>query len=251
MPRNSLYTGKVFHKRHAPFEHAFTYRVFTLLIDLDDLPDFSKRMKFFSYNKFNLFSLHDKDHGPQDGSPLRPWIEAAAKAKDIDLEGGEIYMLVFPRILGYVFNPLTVYFCYDKDGNLKAALHQVKNTFGEQHGYLLSVETNTTVYKQECEKVFHVSPFIHMDCEYKFRFLEPEEKLDFAIHQFQPAGKILTATWEGERTDLTDKNLLKTFITHPLLTLKIIGGIHWEALKLWIKGAKYIRKPEPPAEDMS
>lgn len=251
MPRNSLYIGKVFHKRHMPFEHAFTYRVFTLLLDLDDVPNLSKRIKFFSFNRFNLFSIHEKDHANRDGKPIRPWIEEAAKAKNIDLSNGKIYMLVFPRILGYVFNPITVYFCYGSDQKLKAVLHQVKNTFGEQHGYLLPVEAEQPLIKQECEKIFHVSPFIHMDCEYKFRFAEPEEKLDFAIHQFQPEGKILTATWEGQRKDLNDKHLLKTLVTHPLLTLKIIVGIHWEALKLWIKGAKYISKPEPPTNAVS
>ena len=251
MPHNCLYIGKVFHKRHAPFEHAFTYRVYTFLLDIDDLENLSNRLKYFSLNRFNLFSIYNKDHASRDGQAIRPWIEKAATAKNIDLQGGKIYMLTFARVLGYAFNPLTVYFCYDKDGTLKAMMHQVKNTFGEQHGYLLPVEKNKPLIKQQCQKIFHVSPFIHMDCEYKFRFAEAEEMLDFAIHQFQPEGKLLTATWDGQRIELTDKNLLKTFFTHPLLTLKVIGGIHWEALRLWMKGAKYINKPEPPEKAVS
>lgn len=247
MPRNSLYIGKVFHKRHIPFEHAFTYRVFTLLLDLDNLPE----LKTLSFNRFNIFSLYNRDHGKRDGSELRPWIENAAKDKNIDVTGGKIFMLTFPRVLGYVFNPITLYYCYDKNQNLKAVMHQVKNTFGEQHGYMLPVEETSEPHNQKCEKVFHVSPFIQMDCEYKFRFKSPEDTLDFSIHQFTPDGKILTATWDGQRHDLTDGALLKTLLTHPLLTLKIIIAIHWEALKLWIKGAKYISKPPPPKQEIS
>ena len=250
MPHNSLYTGKVFHKRHTPFEHAFTYRVFTLLLDIDDLDEIPKKIRIFSHNRFNIFSLYDKDHGQRDGTPLRQWIERAAQQKNIDLSGGKIYMLTFPRIFGYAFNPITIYFCYDKNRALKAVLHQVKNTFGEQHSYFLPVE-NDGMIKQEAKKVFHVSPFIHMDCEYNFRFEAPEDRLNFAIHQFTADGKILTATWDGQRRDLTTAALLKTLITHPLLTLKIIGGIHWEALKLWIKGAKYIPKPDTPPHEIS
>ena len=247
MPHSCLYIGNVFHKRHIPFEHDFTYKVFTLLLDIDELP----KLKVFSHNRFNLFSLFDKDHGPRDGSTLRPWIEEAANNKNIDIQGGKIFMLTFPRILGYAFNPLTVYFCTDKTGTLKAVMHQVKNTFDEQHSYFLPVEKNQGVIKQEQDKVFHVSPFIHMDCQYRFRFNMPEDTLDFSIHQFTEDGKILTATWDGERAALSDKTLLKTVITHPLLTLKVIIGIHWEALRLVLKGAKYISKPQPPANPIS
>ena len=251
MPENCIYIGKVFHKRHIPFEHAFTYRVFTLLIDIDDLPALSKRLKTFAFNRFNVFSLYNKDHAKRDGSDIRPWIETAAKEKNIDIKGGKIFMLAFPRILGYVFNPITLFFCYDRNEKLKAVLHEVKNTFGGQHGYLLPVEETTGTLKQECEKIFHVSPFIHMDCTYKFRLKEPEEFLDFSIHQFTTDEKILTATWDGNRIALSDKNLLKTLITHPLLTLKIIMGIHWQAFKLWTKGAKYISSPPLPKRDIS
>jgi len=246
-----VYIGKVYHKRHTPFVHQFTYRVFTLWLDIDALPT---NLKTFSHNRFNLFSLHNKDHGYKDGSSIRKYVEDAAKLKNIDINGGKIFMLTFPRILGYVFNPITVYFCYDQNGALKAILHQVKNTFGEQHGYMLSVnETqNAQTIKQECKKIFHVSPFIHMDCTYKFRITDPNDELNFAIHQFTDKDKkILTATWNGKRNALNDETLIKTLLTHPLLTLKIIIGIHWEALRLVLKGAKYIPKPKPPKEDIT
>lgn len=252
IPQPCIYIGGVFHKRHIPFEHAFRYRVFTLLLDIDEIPTLSKTLKTFSFNRFNLFSLHERDHGPRDGSPIRPWIEAAAQEKSINIKDGKIMMLTFPRILGYVFNPITLYFCHDKNGALKAILYQVKNTFGGQHGYMLRVAPNETIIKQECAKNFHVSPFIHMDCTYKFRLTQPAETLDFAIHQFTGENeKILTATWDGVRAPLNDKILIKTLLTHPLLTLKIITAIHWQALKLWLKGAKFIPSPPPPEKDIS
>ena len=207
-------------------------------------------LRFFSHNQWNIFSFFDKDHGPRDGTPLRPWVEKAARDKNIDLSGGKIFLLTFPRVFGYVFNPLSVYFCFDAQGMLRGVLHQVKNTFGDQHGYFLPVESPDHI-RQECQKVFHVSPFIEMECMYKFRFEVPEEHLNFAIHQFNQSGKMLTATWDGERQHLTDGAVLKTLITHPLLTVKIIVGIHWEALRLWMKGARYIPRPPPPAHDVS
>lgn len=250
MPQTSrIYIGKVFHKRHIPFEHSFTYRVFTMWLDIDNLPT---HLKTFSHNRFNLFSLFDKDHGKRDGSSIRSYVEAAAQTKGIDIQNGKIFMLTFPRILGYVFNPITVYFCYNKEHELKGILHQVKNTFGGQHGYMLPVEQLSPNIKQECEKVFHVSPFIHMDCTYKFHLQEPNETLNFAIHQFTKDNeKILTATWGGKQCPLSDSALLKTLVTHPLLTLKIIIGIHWEALLLFKKGAKYISPPPMPPKDIT
>lgn len=252
MQDNALYIGHVYHKRHQPFTHQFKYRVFTLWLDIDALPALAKRLKFFSFNRWNVTAIRNKDHARRDGSDIRPWIEEAAKDKGIDLQGGRIFMLTFPRLWGFVFNPLTIFYCYDRDSVLRGILHQVKNTFGEQHGYFLPVEeVKDDLIRQSCDKVFHVSPFIQMDCRYDFVLKEPDEKLDAAIHQFQPDGKILTATWTGRRQALTDWNVFKAVCMHPLMTLKVIAAIHWEALLLWGKGAKYISKPEPPARDVS
>lgn len=257
----ALYTGKVFHARHTPFYHKFTYRVFSLCIDLDEIEAAAKRLKFFSYNKWNILSFFDKDHGKRDGSRIRDWIENAAADKNIEIQGGKIIFLGFPRLWGYAFNPICLYYCYDRNGVLKAIMHQVKNTFGEQHGYLLEVDPNdlarpedeekTSKIAQQCDKVFHVSPFIQMDCLYKFRVTELAETFDVAIHQFTPDGKILTATWNGNERRLTDGKILKTVLLHPLMTLKVTLAIHWEALWLWTKGAKYIPKPAPPTKDVS
>ena len=253
--KSALYIGHVYHKRHQPFVHKFKYRVFTLCIELDELEEFSARSKIFSLNKWNILSLSFKNHGRRDGSAIRPWIEKAARAKKIDIEGGKIFMITFPRLWGYVFNPLTVYYCYDRDQALKGILYQVKNTFGEQHGYLLPVvekiSEDSGHISQSTQKEFYVSPFIQMDCRYDFVLKEPDDTLDIAIHQFQADGKILTATWGGVRRDLTDKELLKALILHPLMSLKIITAIHWEALWIWIKGAKFFSRPPLPNKDVS
>lgn len=248
---NSIYIGKVFHERHMPFNHKFTYNVFSVFVNIDDLPKLNSTLKYFSFNRWNVLSLYNKDHAKRDGSDIRPWIEQAGYEKGIDLKNTQIFMLGFPRLWGFVFNPITILFCYDVDNSLKAILYEVKNTFGQQHGYLEAITDDEKIIKQEAQKVFHVSPFIQMDCTYKFRLKAPDTKLDVAIHQFQPDGKILTANWNGDQKPLTDAQILKAVLTHPLMTFKVVAGIHWEALKLWIKGAKYIPKQPLPEKDVS
>lgn len=250
--KSSLYIGEVYHGRHIPFSHKFTYRVFSVLVDLDELPKLSEKLKYFSFNKWNILSFQNKDHGARDGSDIRPWIETAAEKKNIDIKGGKIFVLCFPRLWGYVFNPLSVYFCHDKEGELKAVLYQVKNTFREQHGYLLPLEkSEKKKISQATDKLFYVSPFIQMDCKYEFRVSPPEEEFHVAIHQFIEEGKILTATWSGQQKELTDKNILKTVLRFPLMTLKVILGIHYEAFHLWRKGATFYHRKPKEIEDVT
>lgn len=253
IPDSGVYFGTVYHKRHAPFEHDFRYKVFTFWLELDKLPELEHQLKRFSFNKSNLFSIHDRDHGARDGTSLRDWIEKAGAGKGLDLKDCRIFMLGFPRMWNYVFNPLTVYYCFAPGGQLRAVLHQVKNTFGDQHGYLIPVEerSKSVKVKQATQKIFHVSPFFEMDCRYEFRFTVPNDTLDFAIHQFGQDGKLLTATWDGSYEKLSDKALRKALLTNSFMTFKVIAGIHWEALKLWIKGAKYISRPTPPENDVT
>lgn len=248
----ALYKGTVFHERHKPFSHRLKYRVFSLYCNIDELPGLAKRLRFFSYNRWNILSLYDRDHGARDGGPLRPWIEKAAASKDIDLNGGTIMFCGFPRLFGYAFTPLTLFYCFDRDQKLRGIMYQVKNTFGEQHGYFLPVtEERQGRIRQKTDKIFHVSPFIHMDCTYHFRLRVPDEALQIAIHQEDAKGKLLTATWDGARYDMSDRRILAFAARQPFMTVKIIVGIHWEAFKMLFKGAKYIRKPPPPARDIS
>ena len=242
MIKNSkIYTGKVIHRRFKPKEHYFKYSVFSLLIDLDELEDIQKEISIFSYNKFNIISFFDKDHGERDSSSLKNWVYSNLKTLGIE-EEVKIKLLCYPRIFGYVFNPLSIIFVYDKNSKLIAILYEVKNTFGEQHTYVFKVEGQNKLIQNNCSKKFHVSPFIEMDCNYFFRILNPEQKLSVVIDQYDQEGKILFASQDGERSDLTSKNLMNSYLKHPLMTFKIISAIHFEAFKLWIKGIRFIKK---------
>ena len=239
---SSIYNGTVIHKRFKPKIHYFKYKVFSLLIDLSELEYLSEKIKFFSHNKFNLVSFYEKDHGNRDGSSLVSWVKKNLKDNNINSEDVKIKLLCYPRILGYVFNPLSVFYIYNIDEKLICILYEVKNTFGEQHTYIFKVDNNQNLYQHNCSKKFHVSPFIEMNCKYFFRLLKPGEKISVIIDQYQIDEKILYASQDGQRVDFNTKELIKSYLKHPLMTFKIISAIHFEAFKLWIKGIKFIKK---------
>ena len=242
MIKNSkIYTGKVIHKRFKPKEHYFKYNVFSLLIDLNELDQINKDIKFFSYNKFNIISFYDKDHGDRDGSSIKLWVKKNLKSIGIMTEDISIKLLCYPRIFGYVFNPLSTYFIYNKNSELISIFYEVKNTFGEQHTYIFKAQDEKTV-QNKCKKKFYVSPFIEMDCEYHFKTLNPREQLSVVINQNDKDGKLLFASQDGISKDFNNKNLILSYLTHPLMTFKIIGAIHYEAFKLWAKRIKLIAK---------
>jgi len=242
MIKNSLiYNGKVIHKRFKPKEHYFKYNVFSLLIDLDELDIIQNKIKIFSYNKFNIISFFDIDHGPRDGTSIRQWISKNLKDLGIHDNKIKIKLLCYPRIFGYVFNPLSVFFIYDKNLKLISIFYEVKNTFGEQHTYLFKASDDKTI-KNNCSKKFHVSPFIEMECNYYFRVLKPSDKMSVIIDQSDNNGKLLYASQDGVAKELNQKNLIISYICHPLMTFKIIAAIHFEAFKLWLKGIKFVKK---------
>lgn len=242
MIKNSkIYTGKVIHKRFKPKEHYFKYNVFSLLIDLNELEEINKYIKFFSYNKFNIISFFDKDHGDRDGSSIKLWVKKNLRNIGIMTEDISIKLLCYPRIFGYVFNPLSTYFIYNKHSELISIFYEVKNTFGEQHTYIFKAQDEKTV-QNKCKKKFYVSPFIEMDCEYHFKTLNPREQLSVVINQNDKDGKLLFASQDGISKDFNNKNLILSYLTHPLMTFKIIGAIHYEAFKLWAKRIKLIAK---------
>ena len=242
MIKNSkIYTGKVIHKRFKPKEHYFKYNVFSLLIDLNELEEINKYIKFFSYNKFNIISFYDKDHGDRDGSSIKLWVKKNLRNIGIMTEDISIKLLCYPRIFGYVFNPLSTYFIYNKHSELISIFYEVKNTFGEQHTYIFKAQDEKTV-QNKCKKKFYVSPFIEMDCEYHFKTLNPREQLSVVINQNDKDGKLLFASQDGISKDFNNKNLILSYLTHPLMTFKIIGAIHYEAFKLWAKRIKIIAK---------
>jgi len=239
---SSIYNGCVIHKRFKPKIHFFKYNVFSLLIDLSELDHLDKSIKFFSFNKFNLISFFEKDHGNRDGSSLVEWVKKNLNKNNIRSENIRIKLLCYPRIFGYVFNPLSVFYIYDIREKLISILYEVKNTFGEQHTYIFKVEDDNNLFQHNCSKKFHVSPFIEMNCNYFFRLLKPGEKISIIIDQYQTNEKILYASQDGKRANFNSKELIKSYLKHPLMTFKIISAIHFEAFKLWSKGIKFIKK---------
>jgi DUF1365 family protein len=242
MINSSIYNGQVIHKRFKPKVHSFRYDVFSLLIDLSELETLDKQVNFFSYNKFNWISFYDKDHGDRDGSSLINWVQKNLRKNNISTENIKIKILCYPRIFGFVFNPLSVFYVYNSNENLISILYEVKNTFGEQHTYIFRIEKDANLIQNNCSKKFHVSPFIQMNCNYFFRLLKPGNKISVIIDQYENEDKILYASQDGIRTDFNTKYLVKSFLNHPLMTFKIIIAIHYEAFKLWSKGIKFIKK---------
>ena len=242
MINSCIYSGSVIHKRFKPKEHFFKYKVFSLFLDLSELNELDDKLNFFSLNKFNLISFHEVDHGNRDGSSLLDWVKNNLSNNNVSTVNIRVKLLCYPRILGYVFNPLSVFFVYDQNENLISILYEVKNTFGEQHTYFFKVENQNKLIQNNCSKKFHVSPFIEMNCNYFFKILNPAQKLSVIIDQYDQKGKILFASQDGERSDLTSKNLMKSYLKHPLMTFKIISAIHFEAFKLWMKGIRFIKK---------
>jgi len=237
-----IYSGFVTHRRFKPKRHFFAYKTFSLLIDLNEIKNLDKKIKFFSYNKFNVLSFYDVDHGPRDGSSLVSWVNNRLTEAKINIESGTIKLLCYPRFFGYVFNPLSIFYCYDKNSLLKAILYEVKNTFNEQHTYVFSASSSSNLILHKCDKKFYVSPFMEMKTFYNFRLLNPGKILKVFIKQSDREGALLTACQVGNKIEMSSKNLLFQFIKHPLMSFKVILAIHFEALRLWLKGVKLVKR---------
>ncbi|MBK17330.1 MAG: DUF1365 domain-containing protein [Rhodospirillaceae bacterium] len=247
-----LYFGEVVHERERPRRHRLRYRVFSMLVDVDQLGAMSASDRLFSYNRPGLFSIHDKDHGDKcDSSETIPqWVRKTLDEHGLDAGKHRIQLLCYPRILGYVFNPLSVYFCYAQGGALCAIIYEVHNTYGERHAYVISVDDESrSVIRQQGNKEFFVSPFIPMECEYKFRIQPPDEHVRIAMRVEDSEGLLLTASFNGVRKPLDDRHLAWAFVRFPLMTVKVILGIHWEALKLWRKKIPFLDHSAPTAAD--
>ena len=247
--KSAIYKGHVFHKRFKPHAHQLRYRVCSFLFDLDELPELDQKISGFGYNRFALYAFWDKDFGPRQQKPLRPYVESLLQKMDLPSKNCQIKLLCYPRILGYIFNPLAVYFCYHPEGHLMAVLYEVSNTFGQYHTYCIPVSAKSQGRKirQSCQKSFFVSPFIPMDVTYHFTILPPAEQTDILIKETDQAGTLLTASFNGKRSPITAYALWRLFTTYPLMTLKVIAGIHWEAFHIWRKGNRLFKTPPAPA----
>lgn len=243
----AVYAGSVVHTRLRPVRHRLRYRMMALLLDLDELPLLSARLKLFSVERFNLFAFFGRDHLAGDDTPLRIQVEAQLARAGIATDGGPIRVLCMPRVLGAVFNPLSVFFCHAANGDLRAVLYEVNNTFGQRHSYLIPVaDPQQRVHRQRCAKQFYVSPFMEMAMDYHFRLVAPADRVSIGIEAHDASGPILSAGFSARRQELSDATLLRTLLRHPMLAARVFGGIHWEALKLWRKGMRVLPRPAPP-----
>lgn len=248
----ALYPARVMHRRRvAPF-YRFIYRIFYLLVDIDRLDALDRRLWGFSVDRFNWVSLRRRDFGDRSGN-LRGWAEGVLAGAGIDLAGGRIRLLALPRLLGYGFNPISLWYCDHADGTPKAVIAEVHNTFGERHSYLLASDGGPFPYDQvqDKDKCFHVSPFFDLVGRYHFRLSEPGARLRVAISETREGTPIIDTTLAAERVQLTTGKLLLHVLRMPWMTVKVIAGIHWEALKLWLRGARFHRKPAPPPHETS
>lgn len=247
-PAAALYAGKVMHARLKPVGHRFNYRVFSVLIDLDRLEEADRQSSLFGVNRAALYSFRTRDHGDRDGTDLRGYAQRCAAHHGIDLTGGRVRLLCYPRLFGYAFNPLSVYFCDDRNGRLALMIYEVRNTFGGIHAYALPVrdgELTAAGIRQQQDKEFYVSPFIAMPMRYHFRVAPPAADVKLRILETDATGPMLSATFSGTRRALTTGNLLRAFAAFPLVSFKIIAAIHWEALRLWIKGMRLVPRAAP------
>jgi len=235
---SGIYTGTLVHARRTPAENVFRYRISFFVLDLDELPGLERRLALFSVNRPNVVSLYDRDHFDDDGRSLKE--KAVAFCAEHGVEGVErVVMLAQLRFLGYVFNPVSFYWCYRAGGELACMIAELNNTFGERLPELL--RGNSLRY--EHDKRLHVSPFFGLDQRYRYAFSEPGEKLYARIEVLEEAGRPLQAVLAGTRRELTNRTLAAALLRYPAMPIQVIGLIHWQALRLWLKRVPFHRKP--------
>ncbi|WP_374312373.1 DUF1365 domain-containing protein [Dongia sp.] len=240
MWRSGIYCGSVMHRRVRPKRHHLRYSVFYLVLDLDELPDLQFAM--LGIERPAPLSFRAKDHGDGSGN-LKAWVLRELRAGGVAGDIGRIKLMCFPRVFGFVFNPISVFFCYAASGEIAAILYEVNNTFGARHAYVLPAEAAGDKVFQTCAKRLYVSPFNDVSGGYHFAVRLPGEKVALSIDQHDAGGHLLRAAFAGRRRELTEKALLRLLVVYPLLTLKVVAGIHWEALKLWLKGVPLHKRP--------
>ena len=231
------------HARLKPVRHRFSYRVMSLLIDLDRLDEADRQSRLFAINRAALFSFHEADHGERNGKSLSQYTRRVAAEAGVELSGGRILLLCYPRLFGYTFNPLSIYFCHRASGELALLIYEVCNTFGEIHRYVQHLESGDRigdVFRHNQKKQFYVSPFIEAEMCYHFRISRPGEQIKVRILETDEIGPVLAAAFFGRRHKLTSRSLLGASLAIPFFTFKIVAAIHWEALRLWLKGVPLV-----------
>jgi uncharacterized protein len=245
----ALYDGQVMHARMKPKAHRFAYRVFTLLIDIDRLEEAGRLSGLFSVGRFNLLSFRPEDHGDGGRTALGAHVRGLLREAGLVDPPARVLLLCYPRVLGFVFNPISVYFAYDAAGALTGVIYEVRNTFGDIHTYVAPVaegELSEAGLRQERDKLLHVSPFMDMPMRYRFRLRPPGDATAIRILETDAEGPILAASFFGRRVPLSTAAVLSACVRIPLLTVKVVAGIHYEALRLWLKGVHFHTRPTPP-----
>lgn len=237
---SQLFFGQVMHQRMMPMQYRFAYRVFGLLLDIDQIEQEAQSLRWLSLDRFNLLTVRSQDHGPRDGSAWRPWVENTLSEYGIK-NIGRIRLSCFPRVLGYGFNPLSVWYCENLEGETIAIISEVSNTFGGVYHYVHHMNGEPLSWPVECvaDKRFHVSPFINMNQQYHFKFSHADDHVGILINEYQDETLHLIASQDAELEALSNRNLLKAFFMMPMMSFKIIGMIHWHALKIWLRGGQF------------
>ncbi len=251
LERHAVYDGLVVHKRLRPRLHALRYRVFSLLLDVAHLDEAAEQTRTFSHNSFNLISIHDRDYG--DGSSLPDYLLGIARKSGYGTTITRFRMLCYPRILGYAFNPLTVYFGSDREDRIRLLIYEVSNTFGQRKTYVLPTHTSNEqdIIAQSCRKRFYVSPFNTSEGRYRFHVTSPRDALTVGVALDDGGGPLLKAYFRGTHAPLSDRTLLRSLGRTGWMTVKVIAGIHLEAAKLWLKGVRIVRRPPPPKDPIT
>jgi DUF1365 family protein len=252
-PRAWLWLGKIGHRRYRPAAHRFVYPAYFLCFPLSAKAELANRL--FGVNRFNWLSFHDADHGDRSGADCQQWIRALLAQHGLaECCNGEVWLQTFPRVLGYVFNPVSFWYCYDADGGLRAVLAEVNNTFGESHAYLLSQADKACLTADsllQCQKVFHVSPFFAVQGQYQFRFQQGADWLRAVVNHLDVDGPLIDTVIYGRSQPLTARSVAAVLWRFPLFTLGVVVKIHWQAVQLWLKKVPFFRKPNPPLQDVS
>ena len=244
VPALNLWKGQTVHARYVPFERRFAYDLALIDIDIDRLEEAGRQSAFFSVDRPNLFSFSRKDHGARADIPLRPWAEDMLSKAGVKLDGGAIRLVTLPRHLFYKFSPISLWYGYGPAGDLRGIIYEVNNTFGDTHSYVAAVSGNRS--RHESDKAFHVSPFFDVTGTYRFTLRAPDDRLGVVVESLKDGTRLHMANITARRQPATTRTLLATTLYRPFSTLGVTLGIHWQALKIWLRGAKYRSRPTPP-----
>ncbi len=241
----ALYVGETVHHRLSPKPHRFRYRLFQLLLDIDRLDEDLAGLKMLRRGRCGLFSVDDRDHGWRDGRSLRSWVETRLADANVPATAHNIQLLTFPRVLGFVFNPISLLYVRDAEGALEAVIYEVNSTFGQTHAYVAPAAGHGP-QRQLADKQLFVSPFFAVEGSYRFDVTPPTRRLNLSVVKSTGGRPDFTATLTMRRQPLNDRRLLRLFVSMPLMTVKVVAAIHWEALRLFLKGIPLVGRAASP-----